>query len=178
MPEHHVNARCAQLCRYAYIGAITRLAIALVMLAGGASCSTDLTSNEVQLSDIREVTFRWLFVNYDSTARDHPPAVFFLEMEHGVDPPPKFLERFAHHVPPVRVRSAATYHADFGVVDNHAGERGMILRTEAIRWISDVEIQVDDSFSESGLGGGGYTHTLKRINGKWVVTKVIGRYAV
>ena len=146
----------------------------VVGVAGAMPC----TAHAGQVDDIHESVFRWLFDNYDSTARARPPQVYFISIAHNVDPSPGLLRRFVHHSPPIRAVSEATYHDDIGAVDNHTGERGVILNIAEIRWVSDVEVQVDDDFLVSSSGGGGYTHTLNFKGGKWVVTKVRGRYSV
>jgi hypothetical protein len=56
------------------------------------------------------------------------------------------------------------------VLDKGTGERGIIFRADAIRWVSEDAVEVEGGYHCDGLCGLGVIFTLRRQGGKWVIS--------
>lgn len=58
-----------------------------------------------------------------------------------------------------------------GVADKATGKRGVLFHTGAIKWLSDIEAEITGGYYEEKLSSSGSTYHLKKVDGKWIVTK-------
>ena len=123
--------------------------------------------------DIREATFRYQFAN-NASGQQQRAGSYYLAIPAGRksgDPDDAFLKRFAGNKPPVKKQSDCDPSGEKGVVDKQTGERGVEFRTGKIKWVSDTEVQVSGGYYEAGESSSGNVYYLKKVNGKWTVTK-------
>jgi hypothetical protein len=147
------------------------LMIALV-LPQALFAQADRTHDEL---DIREATFRYQFVRNASGQKQNAGMYCLSIVANGkeTDPDDAFIKRFDGNTPVVKRASDCSRSAAEGVKDRATGKRGLIFRTEAIKWISDTEAQVEGGYYEGGLSASGNTYYLRKTDGKWIVEKDI-----
>lgn len=149
--------------------------LAVISSAGVLPPAADRPAEEL---DIREATFRYQFAR--STFPPKPASYCLTIMVNGMetDPDDMFLARFAANKPPVKKVSDCTRTGakGVGVIDKKTGESGVIFRTEAIRWISDSEAEVEGGDYAGGLAASGNTYYLRKIQDKWQVQRFILRW--
>jgi hypothetical protein len=97
--------------------------------------------------------------------------VFFLQLENGADPSDEFMKRFAGHKPPVKKASACEVDKE-GVRDTVTGERGLLLKITNVRWRSEVESEVEATYSQELEVTSDQIYTLRKWIGKWKVTAI------
>ena len=132
--------------------------------------SADRTIEEL---DIREATFRYLFItNADWVKDDGTYCLGIGTRGREKNPDDAFMERFYGNKPAVRKASACNQ-SNLGVTDKTTGKHGVILRTEAIKWISEADVEIDGGDFVAGNGGSGNTYYLRKIDGKWTVQRVV-----
>ena len=129
------------------------------------------TTRESQVDDIREEVFRYQFDHNGSAQQKTAKAYFIGVGDEGGDPSDDFMKRFDGHKPPVRKASASHYVRGKGILDKKTGERGLAFGFTGIKWISDIEVEVDGEYYEAELSSSTNTYTLKKEDGKWKVTK-------
>lgn len=149
------------------------LPIALAFL--GCSAAPNDTRQKEE-GDIHETVFRYLFEHNPSVLQKQAKAYYLgIGEKTSTGATDEFLKRFADHNPPVYKRSSAAVSPDQGVTDKETGERGLIFRLYGVKWVSDSEAELDGGFYEIGNNSGLVnTYTLKKISGKWTVTKSTG----
>jgi hypothetical protein len=144
----------------------------LVLFAFISIASGEDKARESQTDDIREAVFRWQF-EHNASGQQQKAKVYFLqigEKDKG-DPSDQFMKRFVQHKPSVRKVSQCAADTRKGVLDKQTGEKGLIFRIAAIEWKSDTEVAVSGGYYEAGLSASGNTYTVKKVDGKWTVTK-------
>ena len=151
-----------------------RSLIVLLFAMAADGCSAD-GNRAAQFDDIREATFRYLFVKNASGLQQNA-KVYFLSLLDPVkkqheDPADGFMARFAGHHPRVAKASAANSAGITGVQDKQTGEHGLIFHLGDIRWISDTAVEVDGSYYEASESAAGSTYYLKKQEGRWVVQR-------
>ncbi|HEV7784278.1 MAG TPA: hypothetical protein VGQ28_03010, partial [Thermoanaerobaculia bacterium] len=115
-----------------------------------AAAPADRAAEEL---DIREATFRYQFSHNASGLKERAGAYYLSIADKSGrvdDPPGKLLKRFVGNSPPVKKASESLASPDQGVVDKKTGERGLVFRIGAIRWISDTEVEVSGGCYETG----------------------------
>jgi len=128
-------------------------------------------ARESQLDDIREAVFRYQF-DHNASGQQKTAKVFFISVgEKTTDPSDELMRRFADNKPPVRKASASDSVRGKGIIDKTTGERGLVFRVTGIKWITDIGVEADGGYYESGTSSSGNTYTLKKENGKWIVIK-------
>lgn len=135
-----------------------------------AAAPSERTHEEL---DIREATFRYQF-GENASGQQRTAKAFYLAIVVGgkeTDPDDNFLKRFADAKPKVKKVSECSASAERGVVDRRTGEIGLIFRTGPIRWVSDTEAEISGGYYEAGLSASGNTYHLKKVGGRWKVTK-------
>jgi hypothetical protein len=142
------------------------LATAFALVCGAADMP-----RQIQTDDIREVVFRHQLDSWDSYMQKTKRVYFLSVGEQDEDPSDDFIKRFANHKPPVRKASASKKGPHLEVMDKNTGEAGLILRVSSIMRISDIEVEVQGGYDQSGRSASGNIYTVKKINGKWSVTQ-------
>jgi hypothetical protein len=147
--------------------------LGLLLIFVFSVCLAELPNNAAQELDIREATFRYQF-GKNASYQQQGAKNYYLAVESGdkqTDPDDAFMKRFTGNNPPVKKVSECDAWPDKGVVDMKTGEQGIIFKTGAIKWLSDNEVEVSGGYYENGLSASGNTYYLKRVDGKWKVTK-------
>ena len=80
------------------------------------------------------------------------------------------MKRFANHKPPVRKMSECQADPLHGVIDKRTRAEGLAFRATSVKWISDIEVEVDGGYYEAGLSASGNTYIVTKQKGKWVVS--------
>ena len=81
------------------------------------------------------------------------------------------MKRFANNEPRAKKVSACSSSEDKGVLDKKTGERGLIFRSGAVKWVSDDEVELSGGYYEAGLSSSGNVYVLKKVKGKWRVIR-------
>ncbi|MBI4468077.1 MAG: hypothetical protein HY650_02015 [Acidobacteria bacterium] len=149
---------------------IALLFSALTCLAVPPSQQEDVDRTKAEES-IREAVYRYQF-SHNTSTQQQAARVFFLTLGgKGDDPSEALMARFAGHKPPVKGLSQATFTDDVGVRDNDSGGRGILFRIKSIQWLTETEAEVRGGFYEGPQSASDNTYSVKREDGKWVVTK-------
>jgi hypothetical protein len=130
-------------------------------------------ANQVRQShedDIREAVFRWQFDHNVSGQQKKAQAYFLSVGQKHDDPSDEFMKRFADNKPPVRKRSECSADPGKGVLDKKTGERGLLFHVTSIKWKSETQVEAEGGYYEAGRSASGNVYTLKKGNGRWVVT--------
>lgn len=151
-----------------------KTATILALLLTGASCAAAADGATTATDDVREATYRHQFLHSRSAQQQEAKAYFLSISERGEDPSDSFMKRFADHKPVVRKWSNAEGGMK-GVRDKGTGESGIIFFLSGIRWVSEVEAEVDGGYIKSSLSASFNTYYLKKEEGKWVVTREVLR---
>lgn len=141
-------------------------------------CLAEPANKAAEELDIREAAYRYQF-GKNASGQQQRAKSFYLSIDagdQGRDPDDAFLARFAGNTPPVKKISECEMSADKGVLDKKTGERGLIFSTGRIKWISDTEAEISGGYYEAGLSSSGNIYYLKKIDGKWKVTKDVMRW--
>ncbi|MBX7173107.1 MAG: hypothetical protein K1X72_19210 [Pyrinomonadaceae bacterium] len=116
--------------------------------------------------NIIETVFR--FQSKNLASKDNT-IIYFLSL-YDKDPDNKFMIRF-QGLPRIKKYSQAVVNGIDGVKDKETGVSGLILQIKGIKWLNQNEVKVTGGYYEDGLSASGNTYTVKRIKGKWIVTK-------
>ena len=131
------------------------------------------TDRQLQIDEIREATFRYLFRKNASSLKEKAQVYFLtlgeLAQTQSHDPDDAFMRRFLDNKPRVSKRSKSIESPE-GVKDMTTGETGLVFNVGAIEWISDEEVQVSGGYFEAGLSASGNTYHLIKKKGVWVVS--------
>jgi hypothetical protein len=145
--------------------------IALVVL-WGCEKGRKIDSKEERVreeDDIREATFRYQFL-HNASAQQQKAKVYFLSFgEERINPSDDFMKRFANHKPMVKKVSQATDGDIEGIKHKDTGEKGIIFNVTKIKWVNDLEVEVDGGYYEGNVSSSGNKYRLKKKEGKWVV---------
>jgi hypothetical protein len=114
--------------------------------------------------------FRHLF-EHNASGQQKKAGVYCLSLREDADPSDEFMKRFAGHNPPVRKLSECSIGPFDGVVDKRTHKVGLKFRVSSITWISATEAEATGGYFEGGLSASGNTYTVKKVHGKWRVTK-------
>jgi hypothetical protein len=149
------------------------LAIAfLLLLSGCTQPSKGAQWRAAQQDDIREAVFRHQISSH--YGRLHmTTTLYFLQIGWGKDPrdpSDQLLKRFAGLQVEVKKLSGCT-HSPRGVKDKRTGRPGMILEVADITWRNDSDVEVEGGYFANGLAGSSHTYRVRRVAGKWTVTK-------
>ena len=148
--------------------------LVLGFVTGLTGCAAGV-DRAAQLDDIREATFRYLFVKNASGLQQHAQVYFLSVIDPATrkrrDSPVEFMARFATNTPRVADASAANSSVPTGVQDKQTGERGLIFHLGGIRWISDTEVEVDGGYFEASESAAGSTYFLTKKDGRWIVER-------
>lgn len=131
---------------------------------------TNVTPKSTPEDDIRETVFRYQF-QHNVSGQQQNAKVYFLSigtLSGSRDPSDEFMKRFQGHKPPVKKVSQAIASVE-GVIDKDTGERGLIFRVTRIEWKSEVEVEVEGGYFESGLSASGNIYLVRQEGEKWVV---------
>jgi hypothetical protein len=153
------------------VRAIVRLtSLLLLLLFSRASLASD-SERLGQEDDIREAVFRHQFEHNASGQQKtaHAYCLAILVNDKDSDPSEQFMKRFVHHKPPVRKWSACHW-TSVEVVENRTGRSALIFSVSKIDWTSDTEVTVGGGYEEANVSSSGNAYTVKKQNGKWVVT--------
>lgn len=123
----------------------------------------DKTADE---NNILEAVFR--FQSKHLASKDST-ILYFLSL-YNKDPDNKFMIRFKG-MPRIKKYSQAVVNGINGVKDKESGASGLILKITGIKWLNQNKVEVIGGYYEDGLSASGNTYTVKRLKGKWVVTK-------
>jgi hypothetical protein len=143
----------------------------MIMLAFGVALvvtQTQAQTNTAAEGDIAEAVFRHQFQHNASGAQTNA-AVYYVSIK-GRDPDPAFLARFDGQVPPVKKKSEHGVSKKGSVVDPKSGRHALTFSVDEITMKSPDEAVVRGGYGEGPLSASGNTYTVKRQNGKWVVT--------
>lgn len=143
--------------------------VCCVVFLVGCSRVVNRVSDE---KDICEALFRYEFTRFGAPTSN----VYFLAIGDpkgvgGKDPDEAILGRFTTHTPRIARRSEATYSLQDGATDTKTHESGIIFYAGAVRWISDLEVEIAGGYVEAGRSAAGYTYVLKWKWGRWVVDR-------
>ena len=144
-----------------------RLLAVTVILAATASGVCAQTNLPAAL-DIAEAVFRYQFEHNASGVKTNA-AAYFISIK-GQDITDAFMKKFEGHQPPVK-RASESASKSNGVVDPTTGMPAVVFGIEQIRLMSPEEAIVEGGYFEGGLSSSGNTFTVRRENGKWVVTQ-------
>lgn len=161
----------------------------LLFVFVGSICLAAPPDKVAEELDIREATFRYLFGNNASAAKQNARSYYLAihptgnisdpgndSTKHftGGDPDAAFMKRFAGNTPPVKMSSECDLANE--VRDKKTGERGVVFCTGKIRWISETEVEVQGGYYEGNLSASGGGYRVKKVNGKWTVEEGIGNH--
>src|SRR5215813_7032364 len=63
---------------------------------------------------------------------------------------------------------------DTSLITTHRASKGtqpfIAFRATSVKWISDIEVEVDGGYYEAGLSASGNTYIVTKQKGKWVVS--------
>lgn len=119
----------------------------------------DRTSAE---DDVRETVFR-------HQLGDSHRGIYFLQVEDAKEPSSYLLDRLSDTKCRIKPLSAAQKGGMDGVVDRETGERGMIFRVDAIRWIDETKCEVEGGYWADGLAADGNVYQVELKDGIWTV---------
>lgn len=143
-----------------------------MLLAFALACTNGASDADrlKQQDDIREAVFRYQFA-HNASGQQTGAAVYCLWVgEKATDPSDDFMRRFANHKPPVRKMSECKADPSHGVIDKRTGAQGLGFRATSIKWLSDIEVEVEGGYYEAGLSASGNTYIVNKQKGKWVVS--------
>lgn len=149
-------------------------ALVAVLLIWLSTAGLATTQGKVEEElNIREATYRYQF-EHNGSMQQQRAGVFCLEIYTGMDytdPSDAFIKRFAGYRPPVKKGSDCDASASGGVFDREAGQRGLIFRTNAIKWFSETEVAVFGGYYEDGFSATMGKYHLRKIDGIWNVVE-------
>ncbi len=127
-----------------------------------------------ETDNIREATFRYMIAEHQGLQGQEDHYYFLSVQDDGSrgyrDPSNEFMKRFNGTRPMVKKVSECTHDAPRGVLDRVSGARGHILHLDAIRWLSDREVEMRWTDYTSGLDNRGGRCRLKWSVGNWTLT--------
>lgn len=126
-------------------------------------------ARRIQARDVWETVYRY---QIKSVGDPNFYKVFFLSLQ-GRDPSDEFMKRFVENKLPVRKKSDSRYGKGKGLVDKETGGEGTLFQISSFKWVSDTEVEIKGGWYVSPIGAEFRTYTVKKENGKWVVTKSI-----
>jgi hypothetical protein len=145
-------------------------------LVSGCLNPSGRSSAAAEEDDIREAVFRYL-IEKNQSYESHE-NLYFLGIERNrapaVDPPDSLMKRFAGKEYKVKKRSECETSVS-GVFDKNTKEEGRIFYAGEISRLPAVKGETPTAFVEggyfkAGLSSSGNTYTVKKRNGKWIVT--------
>jgi hypothetical protein len=152
-------------------------ALLLTFVSAVISCTAPINKASFDKAaeelNIREATFRYQFSNNHSGLKQSA-SHYYLAIRIGntdSDPDDTFMARFVGNIPSVRKVSECKTSLSKGVIDRRTGKRGLIFNTEEITWVSDSEVKVSGGYLEASLSSSSNTYHLKKVDGKWKVTR-------
>ena len=123
--------------------------------------------------DIREAVFRYQMVKTKA-------SVYFLSVGVGKDKDPSavFMKRFSGCgcKPPVKPYSQSKLDTSRGVRDRKTDVRGVVLRSETIKWLNKTTVELTGGYFWNVRAGSGWTFKVELRNGRWRVTKGTGKW--
>ena len=165
-PEHHRPGATTQSRDHTLrVRRVCRLCALALLLAAATFGATDRAQ---EVDAIREAAFRYMFAHNASGAKQSA-KVYCLAIE-DKDPDEAFLARFAGSTPPVKKRSECKV-SGRGVRDKATGGKGLVFNVAAIRWVTDVAVEVDGGYYEANLSASGNTYSLEKTDEGWAVVK-------
>lgn len=120
-------------------------------------------------NDIITAVFRHQIEEGEYSGEFYAFSLGWLTTKGYVDPSDAIVERFLDIEPFVRKVSQCDVPVE-GAFDKETGKRGVIAEVKNIRWIDNQEVKTEGSVFISGLGATFYRYSLKKENGKWIVT--------
>ncbi len=124
-----------------------------------------------QEDDIREAVFRYQMNIWKDQALKEGVSFYFLDLTGtGGDPSAAFMKRFIGHVP--KVEKASQYiitNILVGVMHKQTGERGILFRAGAIKWITKTKVEVSGGYHQNGKSASYNTYTVECQDRKWKV---------
>jgi hypothetical protein len=150
-----------------------KTSLTLVLAFACSTCLAQPPNKTAQELDIREATFRYQFDHNRSALKQNANSDYLAiaVANKKTDPDDAFMKRFAGNKPPVKRHSECEVSPKKGIVDKKTGERGLIFLSGAIKWVSDSEVEVSGGYHEGNLSASGNIYHLKKVDGKWKVTK-------
>jgi len=150
-------------------------AVTLLLFVAATACLGAQKSSRAKAEDdIREAVFRYQFTH---NCWGRPEKVYFLSVN-DKDPSKAFMRRFRGHKPPVKPVSKCRIDKNLvpgrpktAVIDRETGDRGLIFKTEKIKWLNATKVAVEGGYYADGRGASGNTYTVEMKKGRWVVTK-------
>jgi hypothetical protein len=162
---------------------IRTMLLLTLLIAGCKDSGTNVKQlfSPLTLQDsIRIAVFQYQF-EHNASGQQQTAKVYFMSVmilndstgywEDG-DPGRQILHYFDGNIPPVKPFSKCIY-SNGGLIDRETGERGLLFMVNAIRLISNDQVEVDGGYYEGNLSSSGDTYYLSFIDGKWIVTKDI-----
>ena len=143
------------------------IALALLLAAcapGGKAPGVDArsaASRVVQEDAIREAAFRHQLQT--GTVDPAKPLAHCLQVD-GRDPSDALLARF-----PRLYKASDCDQRRQGVRVVASGQPALLLRSGAIRWRNDAEVEIAVGFYFAGQGASEHTYRLQRVEGRWRV---------
>ena len=121
-----------------------------------------------QAANIVEAIFRYQIGKHES-------EFYFLELidkaGESVDPPSGFMRRFSDVKASMQKRTDVKFVRPLNVAtDAASGKPGLVLTVSKLKWISDTEVEANGFVFAHGLNAEGYSYTLEKRTGKWIVT--------
>lgn len=147
--------------------------LTVLLMFVSSVCVAEVPNKAVEELDIREVTFRYQF-DKNASGQQQRAGAYYLAIAAGgksSDPDDAFMERFAGNKPRVKKHSECDLLAEKGVVDKKSGEKGLVFHTDAIKWVTETEVEVAGRYYEANQSASGNTYYLKKLDGKWKVLK-------
>lgn len=128
----------------------------------------------IQEEDIREAVFRYQFApnasGLQQAAEFYCLSLGEVSDQGNVDPSDELMRRLQDHRPPVKVVSQCANDMSQGVTDRATGQQhGLIFRVTSIKWINDIEVEVEGGYYEAGLSASGNIYYVTKESGQWVV---------
>lgn len=145
------------------------VAVALLLLVTVTACFAVQKSSRAKAeNDIRDVVFRYQIQHYEAD-------VYFLAINNR-DPSSSFMARFKGCKPPVKKQSESKLDPGRGIKDRKTGARGVVLRSEAIKWLNKDTVEVTGDYFQNMRAGSGWRFHVALRNGRWVVTDAKGTW--
>jgi hypothetical protein len=81
------------------------------------------------------------------------------------------MKRFTGHVPRVERLSKASIAEGKGVVDPVTGKKGVHFSIDEMVSEPGDSVRVKARYYEGTMSAAGYTYTLKKVEGRWIIIK-------
>jgi len=138
--------------------------VTLLLLVTVTACFAVQKSSRAKAEDdIRDAVFRYQIHHYKAD-------VYFLAISDR-DPSSSFMTRFKGCKPPVKKQSESKLDPGRGIKDRRTGARGVVLHSEAVKWLNKNTVEVTGDYFQNMRAGSGWIFRVALKNGRWVVTE-------